>query len=352
MNPSSPSDSLSRMTSMARELVGIEVLVVDQDDKVQKGVTQLLSAAGLHVTAVGDPEAAIAQVERQFYSVVLIDIDTPAPGAGVETIREIKRRSPTSMLVGMTPRRSYEDAVEAVRAGAIDLILKNPDSVQYLQERVREAAGRSVGKREVDSVLAEVRGAQEEFLQRFMEAEKRALDLADRVAGKDPNRAMDLGELQVLIVDEVDELAETLTSASPPGFAFVHATSGGEGLDRASSGRFHYAMVAEDIHDLPTTMVVRSIKTQNPETVVLQFRGPSDNGRVELVETVGTRVLIAPFNDAKQILERLDELAEAFRAKSRERRYLQAFRERHYDFLRRYVELKTKIERAMHEGPG
>jgi hypothetical protein len=48
----------------------------------------------------------------------------------------------------------------------------------------------------------------------------------------------------------------------------------------------------------------------------------------------------------------MDELSEAWRAKARERRYTTAFRERHYDFLRRYVELKTKIERAMNEGPG
>jgi DNA-binding response OmpR family regulator len=347
-----PSDSFSRMTSMARELVGIEVLVCDQDDKVQKGITQLLSAAGLHVTAVGDPESAIAAVDRQFYSVVLVDIDTPSPGAGVETIGAIKSRSLTSMIVAMTPRRAYDDAVAAVRAGAIDLILKAPDQVDYLVQRVREAAGRSVGKREVDSVLNEVRAVQEEFLQRFMDAEKRNLDLQDRVAGKDPNRTVDIGDLQVLIVDEVDELAQTLTEASPPGFSFVHAMSGGEGLDRASTQKFHYAMVAEDIHDLPATMIVRSIKTQNPETVVLQFRGPAENGRVELVETVGTRTIIDPFRDAKQILERLDELAEAFRAKSRERRYIQSFRERHYDFLRKYVELKTKIERAMNEGPG
>jgi DNA-binding response OmpR family regulator len=347
-----PSDSFSRMTSMARELVGIEVLVCDQDDKVQKGITQLLSAAGLHVTAVGDPESAIAAVDRQFYSVVLVDIDTPTPGAGVETIRAIKSRSLTSMIVAMTPRRAYDDAVAAVRAGAIDLILKAPDQVEYLAQRVREAAGRSVGKREVDSVLNEVRSVQEEFLQRFMDAEKRNLDLQDRVAGKDPNRTVDIGDLQVLIVDEVDELAQTLTDASPPGFSFVHAMSGGEGLDRASTQKFHYAMVAEDIHDLPATMIVRSIKTQNPETVVLQFRGPAENGRVELVETIGTRAIIDPFKDAKQVLERLDELAEAFRAKSRERRYIQSFRERHYDFLRKYVELKTKIERAMNEGPG
>jgi DNA-binding response OmpR family regulator len=346
------SNPSATMNAIAKELVGIEVLVVDQDERVHKGITALLSQAGLHVTCCADPDSAIEHVDRQFFSVVLVDIDTPTPGAGVETIRAIKQRSATSMIVALTPRRAYDDAVEAVRAGAIDLILKTPESVQYLSDRVREAAGRSVGKREVDVVLNDVRTTQEEFLQRFMDAERRAQDLQDRLNGKDPNRTVDVGELRVLIVDEVDELADTLMSASPAGYAFVHATSGGEGLDRASSGQFHYAMVAQDMHDLPSTMVVRSIKTQNPETVVLQFMGPADNGKVELVETVGTRVIISPFTDAKQIVERLDELAEAFKAKSRERRYLQTFRERHYDFLRKYVELKTKIERAMNEGPG
>ncbi len=348
-----PTDSLSRMTSIAQQLVGIEVLVVDQDERVHRGMTQLLSQHGLHVTCTTDPEGALGHVERQFFSVILCDLDTPTPGAGVETIREIKKRSLTSMVIALTPRRSYDDAVNAVRAGAIDLIVKSPDSVQYLGERVKEAAGRSVGKREVDSVLAEVRSSHEDFLHRFMDAEKRALDLQDRLSGKDPNRTVDIGELQVLLVDEVDDLAQALISAAPAGFRFTHATSGGEGLDRASSSKFHYAMIAMDLSDLPSEVLTEQAKVNNPECVVLRFRGPSDNGKVELVEASGKpREIIKPFKDPKQILDRLDELAEAFRAKSRERRYLQTFREKHYDFLRRYVELKTKIERALSEGPG
>ncbi len=347
-----PSDSFSRMTSIAQQLVGIEVLVIDQDERVHRGMTQLLSPSGLHITCAADPESGVALVERQFFSVILADLDTPTPGAGVETIRQIKKASPTSMVIALTPRRAYDDAVAAVRAGAIDLIVKSPDSVQYLADRVREAAGRSVGKREVDSVLAEVRASQEDFLHRFMEAEKRALDLQDRLAGKDPNRTVDIGELQVLVIDEVDELSEALIAAAPRGYAFIHATSGGEGLDRGISGKFHYAMVAKDLMDLPAQVIVATIKSQSAETVVLQFRGPSENGVVELCETAGVRKIIDPFTDPAQIIARLDDLAEAFRAKSRERRYLQTFRERHYDFLRRYVELKTKIERALSEGPG
>jgi DNA-binding response OmpR family regulator len=341
-----------RPQTSAASLVGVEVLVVDADRRVHAGIEQLLSEVHLHVTCVADSDRALHLVERQFFSVALVDIDTPSPSAGIETIRKLKLASPTSMIVAMTPRRSYDDAVEAVRAGAIDLILKAPESVAYLKDRVLDAAGRSVGKREVDSVLVDVRGVHEEFLQRFMESERRAIDLADKVAGRDPARTVQLDELRVLVVDEVDDFVSAMTDARPKGFEFVHATSGGEGLDRISTAYYHYAMIAEDVTDLPASTLARTIRNQHPETVVLTFLGPAENGKVELVETSGTRVLVKPFTDPKQLLDRLDELAEAWRAKARERRYTQSFREKHYDFLRRYVELKTKIERAIHEGPG
>jgi DNA-binding NtrC family response regulator len=349
---SSEASSSYRSPPTGSHLVGIEVLVLDADRSVHAGIEQLLSEAHLHVTCVTDAERAQALVERQFFSVALVDIDTPAPRAGIVTIRAIKEASPTSMVIALTPRRSFDDAVDAVRAGAIDLILKAPESVAYLQERVLDAAGRSVGKREVDSVLDDVRGVHEEFLQRFMDAERRALDLADKLAGRGRSAADQLDELRVLVVDEVDDFVTAMADAAPRGFQFVHATSGGEGLDRISSGGFHYAMIAEDVSDLPARTIARTIRNQHPDTVVLTFLGPADNGRVELVETHGSRPLLQPFRDAQQLVARLDELAEAWRAKARERRYTQAFRERHYDFLRRYVELKTKIERAIHDGPG
>jgi DNA-binding response OmpR family regulator len=251
------------------------------------------------------------------------------------------------MIIALTPRRGFDDAVAAIRAGAVDLVLKEPESVTYLQDRVRVAAGRSQGKREVDAMLDEVRAISDEFLKRFMDAERRAIDAADAAAGRGPNYAPQLEELHVLIADEVDALYEGMLEAKPPGYAFVHATSGGEALDRLSSSTFHYAMVAEDLSDLPVSTVVRTIRTQFPDTVVLTFLGPAENGKVELVETHKQREIVKPFKEVGQLVARLDELAQAWRAKARERRYTQAFRERHFDFLRRYVELKTKIDKAL-----
>jgi CheY-like chemotaxis protein len=251
------------------------------------------------------------------------------------------------MILGLTPRRSFDDAVAAVRAGAIDLVLKAPDSVAYLKDRVLDAAARSVGRREVDSVLVDVRAVHEEFLQRFMDAERRALDAADRVAGKDPGRSLEIDVFTVLVVDEVDSLVDELRQCAPAGYQFLQAMSGGEALDRISTHKFHFVLISDELSDLPASMVIQTVRSQNPEAIALVFRGPGPGGYVNLVETVGQRAVVQPFTEAGDLASRLDELAEGFRAKTRERRYTQNFREKHYDFLRRYVDIKLKVDRAL-----
>src|SRR5690606_21307526 len=130
----------------------------------QQGMVQLLSAANLHVTCADSPESGLEQLDKRFFSVVVIDLDTPMPGAGLTTTIAVKERSPTSMVVMLTPRKSFDAAVESIRAGAIDIVHKSPESVPYLKDRVMEAAGRSVDKREVNSLLVEVKALHDEFL--------------------------------------------------------------------------------------------------------------------------------------------------------------------------------------------
>lgn len=343
--------SSTQLSGAHAALVGVEVLVCDADKRVHAGVEQLLSEVQLHVTCVTNGPSARELVEKQFFSVALVDIDTMVPREGIETIRYIKNKSPTTMVIALSPRRSFEDAVEAVRAGAVDLILKAPESVAYMKERVLAAAGRSVGKREIDTVLTEVGKVHDEFLELFMKAERDATDANDKIAGRDQSRMIGLDDMRVLVVDEGDAFIKAIEGAKPKGFSFVHAQQGGEALDRMTA-QFHYAMINEDISDLPARTVAKTIRNQAPDTVVLTFQGPGPDGHVNLVDATGTKSIVKPFTDVTQLVGRLDDLAEAWRVKARERRYAQLFREKHYDFLRRYVELKTKIDRALNDGPG
>lgn len=339
--------SISRASTSVRNVMGAEVLVIDKDEGVRKGMLDLLSQADLNVTSVESAEEGFAQLEKRFFSVAVVDLDTPTPGGGLETVTAIKQKSPTSMIVMLTPRKSFDDSVQAMRAGAIDIVFKSPDSVRYLKDRIVEAASRSIDSREVATILTDARDAHDEFLKLFMDAERRAQMHADKLAGRDPEKGSSLDEIHLLIIAPDDSLAKSLAEKAPTGYLFQSALSGGQALDLCSSGTYHYVLVGHGLPDLPASMIIRSVKTQSPESVVMTFTGPGPSGSIEIVDSTRTTVIIPQFEDPAQLLARLDELAEAFRAKSRERRYTQAFRERHYDFLRRYVDLKTKIDRTL-----
>jgi hypothetical protein len=70
----------ARSTTPTRDLVGAQVLVIDGDPRIHARHHRAAAAASLHVTCVRRPEAGLAELGRHFYSVVLIDLDTPTPG--------------------------------------------------------------------------------------------------------------------------------------------------------------------------------------------------------------------------------------------------------------------------------
>ena len=332
------------MTSSVRAIIGAEVLVIDKDQSVREGVATLVAQAKMHATGFGDPADAWAALRDRLFSVVVVDLDTPHPSAGLETVTSIRMISPTSSVIVLTPRKSYQAAVEVIRAGALDVIHKSPGSVDYLRDRLIVAAGLSQQRRTLNATLAEAGATHENFLQLLMMAEREVTDLEDKVAQRDPHTVGE--ELRILVVDRNLEFAKELAELAPKYYFVEHAQSGGEALDRGSSTRFHFVLVSQDLPDLPQSMVMRSLKGQNDELVALTFLGPCEGGTVEIADAGAGVSVVSDFRKTEQFVERLPDLAEAFRAKEQQRRYTQAFREKHYDFVRKFVSLKEKLEAA------
>ena len=163
---------------------GQEILVVDADDQVVKGLDRLLTRVGMIVTGTHDPVRARDQLLNKFYAVALVDADTPTPGGGIELLQFARDKSPLTSVVIMTARKSYETAVKAFRAGAADVVLKEPDVVPYLRERVVEAATDIKATADRNSLLEEVAETHEEFLRRLRDVAREGLDLEDRLSGR------------------------------------------------------------------------------------------------------------------------------------------------------------------------
>lgn len=336
------SSNKSRMTSSVRAVVGAEVLVIDRDASVREGISLLASEIKMNVSGVADPADAWELLNNRFFSVAVVDLDTPHPNAGLETVSSIQMVSKTTSIIVLTPRKSYEAAMEAIRAGAIDVVHKSPDSVDYLKHRLVVAAGSSQRQRELGATMRTASKTHDKFLQMLMAAEREVTDLQDQVANRDP---ASLGEeLRILVIDSADSFPQELIALTPKGFRIEHAQSGGEALDRASLAPFHFALVSHDLPDLPQSMVARSLKSQHPELVALTYRGPCQGGSVEIADAGPGASVVTNFTEAKQLVDRLPDLAEAFRAKEKQRRYTQAFREKHYDFVRTFVTLKERLD--------
>jgi DNA-binding NtrC family response regulator len=340
---------------MSESVRGQEVLILDGDPGVQQGVFQLLSTVGLIVTAMGDPAAARKEVSDRFFSVVLVDIDTPAPGEGLGFLQVVKERSPASQLLVLSTKRTFEMAVRAFRAGATDVIVKEPDQVEYMKSRVVELARRGVRTEVSRKLLNEVGQAHEEFLNRLMEASRRIVDLEERIAGRSEGSAASSDDARVLfgilVVDGDGSLADLLeANVDKEGYTVRWAATGGEAFDVVGQGGVQLALVQQQLPDLPGSMVVKSIKQLSSSTIVAEIAAPGDQpGSVHVVETTRRIPLVPKLADYKQLLPHVSELREAYRAKGRERRYLRAFRAQHFDFIKRYVELKQRISQALGE---
>jgi DNA-binding NtrC family response regulator len=331
--------------SAERELAGAEVLVVDGDAAVPRGLEKLLAPRGLPLTTATAHERALELVTTKVFGVVVIDLDTPGPNAGLQLVEEVRLRSPTSLILVLAARKSFDAAVAAFRSGANDVVWKAPDQVDYLIARIIDAAGDWVTRGKTRDLLVEIRGSLEEFLRRFMETERRATDLQDQLAGRGADRTDVDDDVRMLFVDSDDRLYKALAR---PGqrMGFTLAQSGGEALDHVTKGEHHIALVGPTLPDLPSSLVIKTLLAQAPGTTVISYE---PNGRLEIVEPGRVIPIVPRFTAAAQLADRLAELAEAHRAKMRERRYLAAFRERHYEFLRQLSELRKKIERAIED---
>jgi hypothetical protein len=109
-------------------------------------------------------------------------------------------------------------------------------------------------------------------------------------------------------------------------------------------------IVKEDLPDLPGTMVVHTVKASAPDAVTLLYTPPGKSGRngeVKLVDAGGALNPVASYNDPSELVTPLGEIREALRAKGKERRYLQAFRQKHYEFLQRYNGLKQRLKEEL-----
>jgi len=117
------------------------ILVVDDEGAIRYSVSKTLQRIGYQVDEAASGEEALEMIARHEYEVILTDIRMPGL-SGVDLLKRIKDISPDAIVILMTGYASLGTAVESLRLGAHDYLIK-PSSSQDIRQSVARGVERA-----------------------------------------------------------------------------------------------------------------------------------------------------------------------------------------------------------------
>jgi two-component system alkaline phosphatase synthesis response regulator PhoP len=153
------------------------VLVVDDEGAIRYSVSKTLQRVGYNVTEAASGEEALDQMKKHHYDVVLTDIRMPGL-TGVELLKRIKEQAPDAIVILMTGYASLGTAVEALRLGAHDYLIK-PSSSQDIRQSVARGVERARNLKRRRALLDAIRSNVSELTRADVDVVRAALEDMD-----------------------------------------------------------------------------------------------------------------------------------------------------------------------------
>lgn len=248
-----------------------KILVVDDDKAHVTTLKVLLETWGYKVSSASDGDEAVSIVKNKSFDLILMDIKMIKMN-GIEALKKIKDYNPAIPIIMMTAYSSVESAVEAMKSGAYDYLIKplDFDALKITIERALE----HVNLKEENKKLKEVLGENFNFNNIIGKSEgiKRLLEKLAMVAPSDANvlitgesgtgkeliaRAIHLNSNRKdgpFVAVNCAALTETLLESE----LFGHEKGAFTGADRKRKGRFVRAnrgtLFLDEVGEMPITI--------------------------------------------------------------------------------------------------
>ncbi len=129
----------------------VRILVVDDEESIRKMLRLCLEGAGYRVTLAPTGEAGVAAAKKSPPDVALVDLRLGGMD-GIAVTRALGQEAPAAQVVIMTAYATLSNAVDAMRAGAVDYLPK-----PFTPAQVLHVVDKSVDAAELRAELAELR---------------------------------------------------------------------------------------------------------------------------------------------------------------------------------------------------
>jgi two-component system nitrogen regulation response regulator GlnG len=285
------------------------VLVADDEASIRYVLREALGEAGHEVVEADSGDAALAELAAGPFEIAFLDIRMPGP-SGLEILERLQASGSDTAVVIITAQNTFENAVEAMKRGALDYLVK-PFAIAEARALVEKASRSRALEREVRALRREVAGhAGPERLVGRSPALLEIFKTIGKVASSN---------VPVLITGESgtgkELVARAIHNASPraagPFVAvnaaaiprelleselFGHERGAFTGAVQARSGRFRDAaggtLFLDEVGDMPIELQAKLLRVlQSGEVTAVGARHP---------ERVDVRILAATNRDPEQ----------------------------------------------------
>jgi signal transduction histidine kinase len=145
-----------------------KVLVVDDEESVVVTIKAILQLDGYNVSTTTSGAQARAMVRDTEYDLVLTDLRLE-DGDGLDVLKAVRESYPETVTIMLTGYASLESAIQALRAGAYDYLVK-PSEVEELRSTVARGIERRRLGQELRLRVAELAELNASLQQRIDEA--------------------------------------------------------------------------------------------------------------------------------------------------------------------------------------
>lgn len=128
---------LGTMNTESTDKDGIALLIIEDDELVRTGLQSGLASHGFLPHAVPTGAAGLDELDRTVPDIILLDIFMDDMD-GIQVLKHIRKRHPRLPVVLLTGYGSMTTAIEAMRLGANDYLLK-PAEAEEVATRLKSA---------------------------------------------------------------------------------------------------------------------------------------------------------------------------------------------------------------------
>jgi len=189
------------------------ILVIDDEASLRQTLARILQHAGWDVTTAANGETGLALVNEHAFDLVFLDIRMPDM-SGLEVLKTIHAKLPELPVILFTAQPDVHSAVEALRHGATDYLLK-PLKPQVVIERTQAVFKDQEKKRrkrelqhQMDDLLAEINKLQDDERGTGESAPPQGIVSTDRFLRRGP-LTLDIFTRRVTVKDQVINLTPT-----------------------------------------------------------------------------------------------------------------------------------------------